>query len=113
MFGFFSIGYLIFVLVLCAFPAIAFHSVARRFHLRHPIWYVPYGALLGAGFGLLILWIPAPSWIPDDQIGPGTIGELVANPRALAAWLMLFVVPGAVGGLTYWGVGRRRLPSSH
>ncbi|MBB6306309.1 hypothetical protein [Xanthobacter tagetidis] len=106
----FLIGYALFVIILCAFPSIIFHFLSQRFRIIHPIWYILFGVVLGGTFGILSAPFFAPDWDPEGAIAPVTPVNMIANPHALAAWAWLFILPGALGGLTYWWVERRAAP---
>jgi hypothetical protein len=86
------------LLVAGALPAKLFDVIAKRLGLRHRVWPMLYGSLVG----LLCGWGPAIVIVFFFEHSDAPLSQLLQDPRVVTEWLFGFILPGAAWGAGWW-----------
>lgn len=90
--------YFVVLFVVGALPAKLLEVIAKRLVLRHRVWPMLYGSLVG----LLCGWCPAIVLVFFFESSDAPLGRLMQDPRVVTEWLFGFILPGAAWGAGWW-----------
>ncbi|MFG1201453.1 hypothetical protein V5F29_03555 [Xanthobacter aminoxidans] len=89
--------------VVGALPAKLFDVIAKRLVLRHRVWPMLYGSLVG----LLCGWCPAIVLVFFFESSDAPLGQLLRDPRVVTEWFFGYILPGAAWGAGWWRTMQR------
>jgi hypothetical protein len=101
--GFFGPMFWVYALFTAAWPFAATLTMARRWNIRSPFYYLACGAVSGIILTLVVL---LPAWKHPSE----------HDESFLQDWLRLgpsFLLYGVCGSLAFWFIAGRRLPLPH